>query len=388
MSDVTLSYLTVLRIWVKSGGRCAYAGCNENLLDDDLTQYKAKTGYLAHIVAEKPNGPRGHATRSEKLKADPGNIMLLCAKHHKMVDVDQVEEHPEELLLRYKREHEARIELQTGIHPSKRTHVVLFGTGVQDRRGLVNFDQAHQAIMPERYPATARGIRIDLNEVGVGPNDDGYWDLAAKLIKKKAAAVHEREDSNGLEINHLSIFGLAQIPLLIYFGRAVGDIVPADVYHRHRSPADWKWRPMSSQGFNYTLITPELTDGGCSVAVILSLSGRIHQEEVERVLGEALPTYELTIANPSRDYLQAQEQLELFTREWRELMTRIRASHGPDCEVHLFPAVPAAVAVEMGRALLPAADPIMHLYNLEKIDAQSSQFKFALTLHREIIAPL
>jgi SMODS-associated and fused to various effectors sensor domain len=388
MSDVTLNNLTVLRIWVKSGGRCAYAGCNENLLDDELTQYKAKTGYLAHIVGEKPGGPRGHPTRSEELKADPENIMLLCAKHHKMVDVDQVEEHSEELLLRYKRDHETRIELQTGIHPSKRTHVVLFGTGIQERRGLVNFEQAHQAIMPERYPATARGIRIDLNEVGVSPTDDGYWELATKLIKRKAAAVHEKEDVTGIEINHLSVFGLAHIPLLIYFGRAVGDVVPADVYQRHRSPADWKWRAMTSQGFNYTLITPEEADTECNVAVVLSLSGQVHREEVERVLGKTLPTYELTIANPGREYLQAQEQLELFTREWRELMTRIRATHGPECEVHLFPAVPVSVAIEMGRAMLPAADPVMHLYNLEKTDAQSSHFKFALTLHRELVAPL
>lgn len=383
MSDVKLKPLEVLRIWVKAGGRCAYAGCNENLLDDQLTYLKAKTGYLAHIVGEKPDGPRGHRTLSEKLKSDPDNFMLLCGRHHKMVDVDQVDEHPVALLQRYKREHDERIELQTGIHPSKRTHVVLFGEGIQDRRGQVNFEQAHQAIMPEQYPATARGIRIDLNEVALTSADAEYWEVATKIIKRKVAAVHEKEDATGVPINHLSIFGLGPIPLLIYFGRAVGDTIPTDVYQRHLSPANWRWREMGSQGFNYTLISPEESVKECNVAVVLSLSGHIHRKEVARLLGEQLPTYEITIANPGRTYLQAQEQLELFTREWRDLMTRIRAAHGSACEIHLFPAVPVAVAVEMGRALRPAADPIIHVYNLEKLDAQTSQFKFALTLARD-----
>jgi hypothetical protein len=383
MSDVKLKPLEVLRIWVKAGGRCAYAGCNENLLDDQLTYLKAKTGYLAHIVGEKPDGPRGHKTLSEQLKSDPDNFILLCGRHHKMVDVDQVDEHPVSLLQRYKREHDERIELQTGIHPSKRTHVVLFGDGIQDRRGQVNFEQAHQAIMPERYPATARGIRIDLNEVGLTPADEGYWDVAMTIIKRKVVAVHEKEDATGVEINHLSIFGLAPIPLLIYFGRAMGDTIPADVYQRHLSPANWRWREMNSKGFNYTLIAPEEPGKQCNVAVVLSLSGRIHRDEVVRILGEPLPTYEITIANPSRTYLRAQEQLELFTREWRDLMTRIRAAHGNECEIHLFPAVPVAVAIEMGRALRPAADPVIHVYNLEKQDAKLSRFKFALTLARD-----
>lgn len=382
MSDVKLKPLEVLRIWVKAGGRCAYAGCNENLLDDQLTYLKAKTGYLAHIVGEKPDGPRGHRTLSEQLKSDPDNFILLCGRHHKMVDVDQIVEHPVALLRRYKREHDERIELQTGIHPSKRTHVVLFGEGIQDRRGQVNFEQAHQAIMPERYPATARGIRIDLNEVSLTPADAEYWEVATKIIKRKVVAVHEKEDVTGVEINHLSIFGLAPIPLLVYFGRAVGDTIPTDVYQRHLSPANWRWREMTSQGFNYTVIGPEESIPASKVVVVLSLSGLVHREEVERMMGEPLPTYEVTIADPGRSYLQAQEQLELFTREWRNLLTRIRAAHGNDCEIHLFPAVPVAVAIEMGRALRPAADPIIHVYNLENLDAHTSRFKFALTLDR------
>ena len=39
-----------LRLWVQSGGRCEYHGCNEYLLEDELTTYALNFAERAHIV--------------------------------------------------------------------------------------------------------------------------------------------------------------------------------------------------------------------------------------------------------------------------------------------------------------------------------------------------
>lgn len=51
-------------LWAISAGRCEYKGCNKVLHRDILTKKKYNSAYIAHIVADKPNGPRGDIERS------------------------------------------------------------------------------------------------------------------------------------------------------------------------------------------------------------------------------------------------------------------------------------------------------------------------------------
>jgi len=46
------------------------------------------TGELCHIKAKRPNGPRYDAGQSEEERHGPGNLILLCSRHHKVVDSD------------------------------------------------------------------------------------------------------------------------------------------------------------------------------------------------------------------------------------------------------------------------------------------------------------
>ena len=64
---------------------------------------------------------------SEQLKADINNLMLLCDKHHRLIDIEDVDGHPVARLQQMKRKHEDRIELLTSITSDKRSHVVLYG---------------------------------------------------------------------------------------------------------------------------------------------------------------------------------------------------------------------------------------------------------------------
>jgi hypothetical protein len=368
MSHTTIPPKTQLKIWLRAGGRCEYRGCNEPLWKDELTLQQLNRAYLAHIIADSAGGPRGHPILSEKLKSEPSNIMLLCDTHHRLVDKEDILGHPPDLLQEYKEEHEHRIEQLTAIQGTRRTHILLFGTRIGDRQGLVSYQQAREAVLPDRYPADEKGIRIDLAHVEISEDDPEFWGVTVKHIDRSLALYLDSGlGPSGEPLNHLSIFALAPIPALIYLGKQLGDIVSADVYQRHRNTNDWRWNILDEVGFSYIVEQPAEAEVPQSrIALNVSLSGRIRQDEIEKVLGDQVPVYKVTIARPQRDFLQAKEQLELFRNEWYTLLSEIREVHGESCEIHLFPAVPNSVAVEIGRSLLPKSDPGLVVYDHNK----------------------
>jgi hypothetical protein len=81
---MTVSRRTAITVWTQAGGLCSFPGCHAELLKDR----QHLVGQLAHIVANRANGPRGDETLSEELSDDPANIVLLCYAHHRQVDDD------------------------------------------------------------------------------------------------------------------------------------------------------------------------------------------------------------------------------------------------------------------------------------------------------------
>jgi len=90
---VSVSYIPEkikIRLWGTAAGRCQYEGCNKPLWLDTLTKYEFNVAYIAHIIADSPDGPRGDPELSFKLKADISNLMLMCDEHHRLIDREDV----------------------------------------------------------------------------------------------------------------------------------------------------------------------------------------------------------------------------------------------------------------------------------------------------------
>ena len=91
MSKTKISSMNQNLLWAISGGRCEYDGCNEVLYTDILTKKRYNTAYIAHIVADSPDGPRGDTERSSLLANNISNLMLLCDRHHRLIDKEDVQ---------------------------------------------------------------------------------------------------------------------------------------------------------------------------------------------------------------------------------------------------------------------------------------------------------
>ena len=362
MSNTNIPQDVKLKLWVLSGGRCEFPGCNDYVWRDGLTLQEDNFAHMAHIIADSPGGPRGDLELSEEMAKDFDNLMLVCLKHSRLVDGKNKTDYTIEDLRQYKKNHEDRIRLQTDLQPNNTTTVLRFMANIGDRAVNVPVKDTHHAILP-KFPADDRGIVLNFtNRPGRG--EESYWKSCAEDIVKQV----ERELTDGNDRprpNHISIFALGPIPLLMKLGNAIGNTIAVDLYQRHRDTENWEWKSENEDPFEYT-IREAPASSSKDVAIVLSLSGKIHEDEVYKKFSQRPYLYEISIDSPSPAFLNQKSQLEKFRKRYRELLSQIRTSHGEDVNIHLFPAVPAPIAVLCGRELLPKSDPSVTVYDHEK----------------------
>lgn len=351
-----------LKLWVLSGGRCEFPGCNKYIWRDGLTLQEDNFAHMAHIVAASKNGPRGDEILSPELAIEFKNLMLVCFDHSKLIDGKNFDEYSLENLQKYKEAHEDRIRIQTDLQPGMTTTILRFMANIGDRPVNVGLSDTQQAILP-RFPANDKGILIDhTNRPGRGETD--FWSsIASDTVNKVQRELEAGNDKP--RPDHISVFALGPIPLLITLGHAIGNTISVDLFQRHRDMEDWKWKPENEEEFEYQLQESPVADSK-NVAIILSLSGKVHEKEVYEKFDTKPHVYEITIDTPNPGFLGQQSKLKKFRVAYRNLLSLIRDRHGGDAIIHLFPAIPAPIAVLCGRELLPKSDPTMIVYDHEK----------------------
>ncbi|MGE8000273.1 SAVED domain-containing protein [Lysinibacillus sp. NPDC093190] len=351
-----------MRLWGKAAGRCQYEGCNKPLWLDSLTQCEFNTAYIAHIIADKPRGPRGHETLSEQLASDITNLMLMCDDHHRLIDKQDVDGHPVERLCKMKKKHEERIELVTSITENMKSHVLLYGGNIGEHTTPLNWKDTTFAMLPNRYPDENHAIELSLKNSSFYDNQAVYWTIESEQLKNQFRdKVKGKLESS--ENKHLSVFALAPQPLLILLGTLISDLYPAEVYQLGREPQTWKWRD-EYDGFEYEVIEP--IEIHKKVAINLSLSATIDNSRITNVIGGDTSIWTITIPSPNPDFLKGKNQLRQFRVLMRGLFNKIKLIHGEDSVIHIFPATSVSTAVELGRVWMSKADLPLSLYDENK----------------------
>jgi hypothetical protein len=353
---------TRLFLCVRAGGRCEFDGCNAYLFRHHLTHAEENFSQMAHVVAFKPDGPRGRALPRPKDINDIDNLMLLCPPCHHLID-ERPDEYPREVLENYKRSHEGRIHRLTAIKPDSKTSVVQLKSRIGEQAVAIPAPEVYRAISP-RYADDPQGTVINLNDVD--GQDGAFYESAKRTIRRKLERLYEP----GMEVDqtrHISLFALAPIPLLVFLGSQLSNKVAVEPYQRHRDTEDWVWKT-DGEPAEYRFHRLREGDDPSSVALVLSLSGATHLSDLPREINERFFVYEITLAKgtPRPSYLRRREDLALFKDVYEEARSSIRRDHAGLTALHLFPAVPAPVAVLCGRELLPKVDPALIVYDRDK----------------------
>jgi hypothetical protein len=96
---------TIKRLFALSGNRCAFPKCTETIVQ--LTT-GIVLGEVCHIKAASPAGPRFDPQQTAAERHGYANLILMCAKHHTVIDADE-ESYTVERLLKLKATHESTI---------------------------------------------------------------------------------------------------------------------------------------------------------------------------------------------------------------------------------------------------------------------------------------
>lgn len=361
-------------LWARSAGRCQYRGCNHDLVGDLISgNENALFGFIAHIIADSADGPRGDPIRSPLLAKSFDNLMLMCAVHHKLIDVDSLVDHPEALLVEMKAEHEARVAMLAGIDTDRASHVLRFGASIGANEALVSTRAIFAAMPPDHHPASMQTIDLEMTGHAFADSDPAFWVMQQTNLQRNFAARVggriERQD-----IRHLSVFALAPQPLLIELGRLLCDIVPMVVHQRHREPSTWTWQ---RDGARVRYQTTEPASGRSGVVALkLGVSATITDDRIEHVVGNDAAIWSLCAEAPHNDIVRSPEDQAAYRTALRRLFDAIKARHGDRVVVHVFPALPASLAVETGRVWMPKADPELRIYDQQR----DSGFVYALTV--------
>lgn len=356
-----LTTLTRTILWAKAGGRCQYTGCNRLLIGDLISGAEDKNfGFVAHIVADTPDGPRGDPIRAALLSNDVNNLMLLCHVHHKLIDVDDVAGHPEERLIAIKAAHEERIETVTGIEADRASHVLRYAANIGAHEFPVAYEHVSVAMLPDRYPAEGRRV-IDIALAGsrFEDHEPEFWDFQRENLGRQfAGKVRARIEAR--EIRHLSVFALAPQPLLIELGRLLCDIASADVRQLQREPKGWAW-PADGAAIRYRV--RKACPGSGPVALVLALSATVTDDRIFAAIGPDAAIWAIEAERPHNDIMKRAADLAEFRRLLRSTFNAIKAVHGERATIHIFPALPVSAAVDVGRVWMPKADLPLIVYD-------------------------
>ncbi|NIJ52192.1 SAVED domain-containing protein [Dyadobacter arcticus] len=355
-----------VKLWVRSGGRCAY--CNKYLLD---LEYDVNIGEMAHIVGwtTSKKSPRGESEMPLNERNLVENMVLLCAEHHKIADSKEtLEVFTIERLIQLKTSHEARIFHLTNLENDSESVVIrllgkIRGTTVELSQQRARLDLLDSENKFARFLDSfdKQGIEIDLTGLSE-PEDswDAYWSMGKSIIDSSIRIIEEGVRKGA--IRHLAIFAFSRIPLLTYFGYRLDDKIPTSLFQKHRGNSEsWVW-PEDGDDIEFEAIQTRNSTSS-NVSLVLNISGTIDLSTIPDSQDQNIYVLRPKDVLPTRDIVRKRKSLENFTKTYHDFLSQIEVDHKSCSEIRLFLAVPLTVAIVCGRGIMRNVHPPLTIWD-------------------------
>ena len=338
------------QVLLDAHGRCMFEGCGADLTGDPVTGVAGNFATLAHNVGASEGGARGVLYLSGSLADDPENILLLCDRHHRLVDTIAKADYPAATLSAMRRGfcEEATTLLDALALAPTRAFCVAWPVHRQ-RIALPSSQQVARALKPI-------GARLDGQLRTVNDNEavlrslegEALWHAMATAVEQTAADIEQQAHGEGYRA---ALFAMGLMPALIALGAKLGNKCEITPMLRYRENSLWYWPVNGPRGEFFTVKgLDRLTDREGEVCLLVGLTA---VPEAMRATAEALGMGVVLVVARA-DYLGNgavghPDDGASFRQRMQELLHRLRDAHGVR-RVHVLPCASNAACVFLGQS--------------------------------------
>lgn len=362
---------TKILLFAKSAGRCEV--CNKLVIKDLNTGEQFIWGEMAHIYAFSDNGPRANIKIDNKNNVE--NLLLACPDCHEKIDkTGQEKYYTAQQLIEMKHEHEDRVYFATSFGSKSKTKVIKMIANINSEIVKTSNTDIAKALMKNRLtPCEDIFSEIDFSDIS-GRDDKSYWISKSKDIEQLLSGFYS--DLQRRKIEHVSIFGIGPMPLLMFLGSKLNNKVKTTLFQRHRDGGTWEWKKTKTLA-EYKLVSEKGVNKN-KVALILSLSGTVNRNLLPANIENNYYIYELSlVGSPNFNFLRTENDLFNFEKSFSTCISEIKNNHPELKHIDVFPAVPAPVAIVCGKSLNKNSDPKLRVFN----SYNRNKFKYSLTIN-------
>lgn len=356
-------------VWLRAAGHCEL--CSRDLTYERLALTPAKLGEVAHILPASPDGPRGN--NGEKVlsveellrRNEPGNLMLLCGVCHD--EIDKTPDHyPAEDLTG---QHEAFLEAIRFAATRAKAHAgqgLLIQGNHFENLARIDPTQIQSALWRDQIRPLGRPLTIDLPTLDGGIRDEAYHATVRRKIAHfldRNIPVTKSEEGDGLVVG---VAGIADMPSMMIAGQLLGDRRRRKVYSHDRTTG-LVWPDADAEPKDFSFEFDPRAPG--PVALALEISAPLPLDEIRAAVNGA-NIARFTATEPSYSYIRNESFIHHF-REQLQPRLAVLEAHSPE-PIHLFMAIPAALAFELGAVL---STNHRHRYHVYDRDDRTKQFR-------------
>jgi hypothetical protein len=354
-----------IALWARTAGRCTI--CNRRLLGDGRTFFHSVTAAeLAHNVGatDASGSPRSGAATPELDRESEENLLLACHDCHRLIDdKDHIHFFPQEKLRDLKRVHEQRIEMATANGGLTRTAVIRVGSNVRGAFSIASRREVAETLFALDFLGLVESQwNGDFTcEIGGNAGGKGFWAAGEQQIDDTLTKVKQAVRQGDVE--HISVFPFAPIPLLVYLGSELDDKTTTRIFQKHRGPhAGWSW---IADDEPIEFVTEAVSGDRDATEVVLTceVSSPVEPANLPTELA-SLPRHVLRPLGitPSPVLITAEQSLANFANTWRTMLAEVETMHPHARHWHLVASIPLSVAVEVGRAFMRNSQPPVTVY--------------------------